>query len=328
MSKSAAIIGAGQIGYAATRAFEHAGYDVRVLARSKPVWSDRDTHFERYVLGEDPAPQVDVVFDTIAYDAPDAARYDPGDVGQLILVSSASVYSDAKNRTLEKASVLGFPDFYGAIPETQPTVGPGPDSYSTRKIAMEYKARDTFKDRATILRPCAVHGPYSRHAREYWFVNRIKDRRRVIPLAFEGESTFHTTSAASIGALAAFLAEEGLGGVWNVADDDAPSVKEIGQTIAAHFGKRVRFFGMDGSPQGSVGRTPWSLPAPFELDTSKAREAGFEDFGYYAETVGEAIEWLRGLAFDDWRKAMPQLSGYPWDLFDYVAEDAFLDGRL
>lgn len=325
MARSVAIIGAGQIGFAAERAFREDGWDVSVLARSAPEWAGRDTRYERYVKGEDPAPRADVVLDTIAYDEADAGRYDPGHVGRLILVSSASVYLDDKNRSLEKASVLGFPDFYGAVPETQATIGPGPETYSTRKIAMEHTARRAFGDAATILRPCAVHGPFSRHAREWWFVNRLKDRRRTIPLAFEGESVFHTTNAGSIGALAAFLADENLGGVWNVADDDAPTVKEIGQTIAAYFGKRVRFYGMEGPPEGSVGRTPWSLPAPFELDTNKAREAGFESFGYYGETVGEAIEWLRSLTFDEWREAMPQLAGYPWDLFDYTAEDRFFD---
>lgn len=35
-------------------------------------------------------------------------------------------------------------------------------------------------------------------------------------------------------------------------------------------------------------------------------------------------EWLADLNPADWRAAFPQLAAYPWDLFDYDAEDRFL----
>ncbi|MGB3470411.1 MAG: hypothetical protein WBA51_06295 [Erythrobacter sp.] len=327
MARSVAIIGAGQIGFGSALAFREAGWDVRVLARSEPEWTGGDIAFERYTAGEDAAPGADVVLDTIAFDEDDIARYDPQRVGRLIAVSSASVYVDYTGRTLDEAAQNGFPDLPDPISEEQMTVRPGPETYSTRKVRMEQAAQRAFGPRATILRPCAIHGPYSRHPREWWFVNRIKDRRRTIPLAFDGNSVFHTTSARSLGRLAAFLAVNELGGVWNAADDDAPSVREIGQAIAAHFGKRIRFYGMDGAPQGSVGRTPWSIPKPFMVDTGKAIEAGFEGFGQYADGIGSTIDWLRSVRSDDWRTAFPQLAAYPWDMFDYTAEDRFFDER-
>jgi len=298
---------------------------VRVLARNDPEWTGADIAFERYTAGEDPTPSADVVLDTIAFDEGDIARCDPDHIGRLIAVSSASVYVDYTGRTLDEPAENGFPDLPDPIPEEQLTVRPGPETYSTRKVRMEQAAQGAFGPRATILRPCAIHGPYSRHPREWWFVNRIKDRRRTIPLAFDGESVFHTTSAGSLGRLTAFLADHELGGVWNAADDDAPSVREIGRAIAAHFGKRIRFYGMDGPPRSSVGRTPWSISKPFMVDTGKAIDAGFEGFGRYADGIATYIDWLRGVPAEGWRTAFPQLAAYPWDMFDYAAEDRFFD---
>ncbi len=323
MTRSVAIIGAGQIGYAATEAFLSNDWNVFLHSRTRPEWLRRAIDFEQYVLGEHPAPQADVVLDTIAFDEDDIARYDPDKVGQLIVISSASVYCEAHGRTLDEAAQNGFPEFGGPITEDQTTVAPGPETYSTRKVRMENMALELFGDRAAILRPCAIYGPHSRHPREWWFVKRMKDRRRVIPLAFEGESQFHTTAAQDIGSLAAFLANESLGGPFNIANDFAPDVKHIGQSIADALEKRVPFHLMEEPPVGTVGRTPWSVPKPFEVCCRKASDAGFDDFSTYDFTMDDAVNWLRNPA--DWRAAFPQLAAYPWDLFDYEAEDRFFE---
>ena len=327
MSGTVAIIGAGQIGYAACEAFLDAGWDVRVLARTEPAWSHGDAEFERYVLGESPAPSADVVLDTIAHDEGDVARYDADAVGRLITISSASVYVDYSGRSLDEASQNGFPNFGEGMTEEQPTVPRGPQTYSTRKVRMEKAALDRFGSRHSNIRPGAVYGPWSRYPREWWFVKRLKDRRRIIPLAFEGESRFHTTSARSIGELARFLAENSRGGTYNIADIDVPTVRDIGRLVAETFGKRVRLYGMEGPPEGSVGRTPSSVPAPFVIDCANAHAAGFDGFTLYRREAAEAINWLRAQRFDDWRTAFPQLAAYPWDLFDYEAEDRFFASR-
>lgn len=325
MTRSVAIIGAGQIGYAAGRAFDWNDWHFSVHSRSKPAWLGQKTErFSEYRLGEHPAPVADVVFDTIAYDAEDIDRYDPDKVGRLIVVSSASVYCDDRGRTLDEAAQNGFPEFEGPITEDQTTVAPGPETYSTRKVRMEQRALELFGERATILRPCAIYGPWSRHPREWWFVKRLLDGRTRIPLAFEGESIFHTTSARSVGSLAAFCAIGRYAGAFNIADDFAPDVKLIGQQIAETLDKRVQFYLLEGAPQGTIGRTPWSIPKPFEISCKRAFKAGFDDFDIYVHP-DETIDWLRELHPSDWRAAFPQLAAYPWDLFDYEAEDALLE---
>ena len=325
MARSVAIVGAGQIGYSAWYCLGDMGHIATVHARSKPTWlAGFDDHFSWYRLDADKAPEAEVVFDTIAFDAEDVERYDPDRVGRLILVSSASVYCDAEGRTLNDAAENGFPEFVRPIAEAQTTVAAGPETYSTRKIRMEERALDLFGDRVTILRPCAVYGAHSRHPREWWFVKRMLDGRPIIPLACGGSSRFQTTNADLIGDFVVATAEKDLAGIYNLADATAATVQEIGETIARMLDADIRFDGFEGYPDHGVGRTPWSVPRPFIIDGTKAkREGGLATVRYEVEAE-EAVRWLQSYNPGDWRAAFPQLAAYPWDLFDYAAEDKVL----
>mgnify|MGYP002780683515 CR=1 FL=1 len=326
MARTVAIVGAGQIGYAAARRFFAAGWDVTVHARSRPKWSRFAEHWRAYDRGNSPPPLADCVIDTIAFDASDVAAYEPGAVGRLIVVSSASVYRDASGRTLDEGRLGGYPEFPGPVCEDHPTVAPGPATYSTRKIQMEQASLARFGAKATILRPCAIYGPWTRHPREWWFVKRLLDGRTRIPLIHNGTSRFQPTDVEKIAATALAAAEQQAGGVFNIADSDCPSVLEIGTTIFACLGREATFMPVAG--EGVIGRSPWSIPGTFAIDGRKAMrlvEAG-ED-ATYADHVGPAVSWLADAPPTDWRAAFPQLAAYPWDMFDYAAEDRFLEGR-
>lgn len=327
MPGTVAIVGAGQIGYAAAQAFARAGWRVEVRARHRPAWSVDGMDFRAYVKGTTIAPRADVVLDTIAFDAEDAGRYDPDRVGRIIVISSASVYRDAAGRTLDEAAANGFPDFPRPIAENQATVSPGPATYSTRKIAMEAATRGRFDDKAVILRPCAIHGAWTRHPREWWFVKRLLDGRTAIPLAYNGTNRFQTTSASMIAEAACAIAQMDVGGTFNVADEDSPTVAQIGHVIAAALGRACDFVPLPGDPLGSVGRTPWSIPAPMVLDTGAVRRSLSLEPGRYADRIPAAVAWLERQAPKNWRAAFPQLAAYPFDLFDYAAEDAAMAGQ-
>ncbi|QUL38415.1 hypothetical protein [Erythrobacter sp. JK5] len=324
MARSVAIIGAGQIGYGAWYCLGDMGHEASVLARSRPDWlTGFEHHFKPYEAGQDAAPEAEIVFDTIAFDAEDIDRYDPDRVGRLIVVSSASVYCDHKGRTLDEAAQHGFPEFDGPISESQSTVEPGSGTYSTRKRRMELRALELFGDRVTILRPCAIYGPYSRHPREWWFVKRLLDGRTQIPLAFEGASQFHTTNADLIGDFVVAVAERDLAGIFNLADATSPTVVEIGRSIAELLDRPVDFVPIAGPPVDNVGRAPWAVPRPFLVDGSKAAKAGQLARIQFDVEAEDTVRWLRDLNPSDWRTAFPQLAAYPWDLFDYKAEDRF-----
>ena len=133
----------------------------------------------------------------------------------------------------------------------------------------------------TILRPGAVSGIGSAHAREWWFVKRIRDRRPAILLAYGGRSRFHTASVANIAALIRLAA--GLAGkrILNIADPEALPVKAIAAEIASacgYSGRLVALPDVDVYPP-PIGRSPWSVQHPFVLDMRAATA-----LGYRAET--------------------------------------------
>jgi nucleoside-diphosphate-sugar epimerase len=155
--------------------------------------------------------------------------------GAFVVISSASIYRDVTGRTLDEARQNGFPDMPNPIPETQPTVDPGPTTYSTRKVALERRLLDHATVPVTILRPCAIHGPGSPLPREWWFVKRILDGREKVPLAYRGTSRFHTSSVINIAALVRTVLEVPGSRVLNIGDPDAPTVAEIASLIGRHL---------------------------------------------------------------------------------------------
>jgi nucleoside-diphosphate-sugar epimerase len=120
---------------------------------------------------------VDALIDCVAYSGDDARTLLAVEkqVGATVAISSSSVYRDESGRTLDEAASTGFPMFDGPIRETNSTVAPGPQTYSTRKAELERVLLDGAKMPVTILRPCAIYGPHSSHPRELWFVKRMLD---------------------------------------------------------------------------------------------------------------------------------------------------------
>jgi len=250
-------------------------------------------------------------------------------VGALVVISSSSVYRDDRGRTLDEARQNGFPELPDPITEHQPTVDPGDATYSTRKVAVEHALLDQATTPVTILRPAAIHGVGSIHPREWWFVKRILDARPFIPIAYAGRSRFHTTAAANIAALTAVALQAPESRILNIADPTAPSVNQIASLIAGHMRYAGRIVPVDGDEfPARIGRTPWSVPRPFVLDTSAATALGYAPATTYADAVGAVCDGLiQDAAGRDWREAFPVLASYPDELFDYAAEDDFLGRR-
>src|SRR5262249_25380254 len=341
MSRHAFIVGGtGQIGRAVTGDLLERGWRVTASHRgnrpmprdliergAKIVIFDRDTPGE---LARALSSGADALIDTIAFH-PDHARQlieVQHNVGTFVVISSSGVYRDALGKTLDEASQNGFPDLPVPISETQPTVDPGPATYSTRKVALERMLLDEAARPVTILRPGAIHGPGS-HIREWWFVKRILDGRKVIPLAYRGTSRFHTTSVANIAALTRVVIDAPANRALNIADPSPPSVAEIAASIAQHMGYEGQIVEVPGEGYpATLGRTPSSVPRPFILDVRAAGELGYYPATTYADAVKLTCNWLVETAADsDWLERSPWFRPPP-DLFDYREEDRLLATRV
>jgi nucleoside-diphosphate-sugar epimerase len=331
--------GNGQIGLATASRMLEAGWSVTLAHRARrgvsldPMPGGADVvsvdREERGALARALGSGADVLIDVVAY-GPEHARQllaVQGAVGALVVVSSASVYRDEKGRTLDEAVDAGFPELPVPISERQPTVEPGPENYSTRKIELECTLLDEAVVPVTVLRPAAISGVGSTHAREWWFVKRVLDRRPVIPIAYRGQSVFHTTSAANIGVLILRAATLSGKRVLNIADPAALPVSDIATCILTRLdysGRLVKLPDEANYPP-RLGWTPWSVQRPFVLDTAAAIALGYRPAATYPETAAHVCEWLVGAtAARDWRELFPTLATYPQDLFDYQREDAAL----
>ncbi len=274
----------------------------------------------------------DVLVDMVAYGTEHARQLISlaGRVGSAVVISSVSVYEDDKGRNFDtQGEPDGFPVYPVPLTEDQRTVRPGDASYSTRKAALEREllaADDRLP--TTLLRAGAIHGPHCQTPRELYFVKRNLDGRTRRILPFGGESRFHPASVHNIAELIRLAAARPGSRVLNAVDPDAPTVAEIAGAIDAVMGVETESVLVDGPPPApTVGDTPWSVPAPVVCAMSAAeRELGYHPVARYAETLPATVAWIeRRLAGRDWREAYPKMFQSYGDLFDYAAEDAWLE---
>ena len=328
--RSALIIGGdGQIGRAVARNLLAYGWDVSLTRRSGgPAPPDLVGRVETLQLDRDVpgalaialAGGADAVIDTVAYDARHAQQWGEvqTNVGALVVISSAAVYRDLEGRSFDQAQGRGFPDFPIPIPEDQPTVEPGSDRYATRKVALEQALLDKMLRPTTILRPAAIHGEGSRKPREWWFLKRILDGRRCIPLAYGGQSRFHTSAAANIAELCRVALERPETRVLNAADPEALTVTQIGEAIASLYGAEIELVTFPGAPERGVGEHPWCVPKPVVLDMRCAEAVGYRPVTGYRESLAEVCRSAERMARDGSHLFSDELG---IEVFDYAAED-------
>ncbi|MFB7917274.1 NAD-dependent epimerase/dehydratase family protein [Streptomyces sp. NPDC056061] len=331
----------GQIGRVAVQALAEDGWEVTAASRGggrDARWDDtvRTAAVDRNEEGALAAALgdgCDVLVDMVAYGG-DHARQLTGladRIGSAVVISSGAVYEDDRGRGFDTQDEPdGAPRYPVPIPETQRTVAPGDTTYATRKVHLErdlLAAADTLP--VTLLRAGAIHGPHCRTPRELYFVKRLLDGRTRRVLAFGGASRFHPVHVSNLAELIRLSARQPGSRVLNGGDPQAPTVAEIGEAVDAVLGRRTETVLMAGAPgEDEVGSTPWSIAHPVVYDmTAAERELGYRPVTDYADSLPETVEWLAGqLDGRDWTEAFPaMLRAYGQQLFDYAAEDAWLE---
>ena len=320
--------GTGQIGRAAARALATDGWAVVAVSRSgtlpeglaelgvQAAQADRAEDVQlRAALGGG----ADVVVDTVAYGREHGEQLNGlADLaGSLVVISSASVYADEEGRALD--GVSDPPQLPVPTLESQRTVKPGEENYSTRKVELEQTLLEGPLP-STLVRPCAIHGPGAQLPRELFFVKRAVDGRRRVALAWNGESRFHTTSVPNLAELIRLAANRPGDRALNAGDPDPPTTLEICGTIGdalAHEFEPVLL------PADEYDN-PWAVPFPLVVEMSAAeRELGYRPVTTYPEAVRETCAWL----VDELERGRSWEGTYLEGMLDYAAEDAALASR-
>lgn len=341
MTRRAVILGGtGQLGAATARTLLDEGWSVTIAHRGERslehgALADAETvRLERSDLDAVAGlcRGADLVLDCLAFAPADAEAHGRlvGDVGSVVVISTASVYLGDNGTYLDIAtSADDFPVFPVPVAESHPTIEADDDlGYSAQKAALERALLAIDGLPVTILRPGAIHGPHSLALREWFFVKRALDGRTHVPLAHLGESRFSTSASVNVAELVRLAGEHPGQRVINAVDDPAPTVLEIGQAVFAHLGHAPEFVLLEGAPVDGVGGHPWAVPRPLVLSMEAARSAlGYEPVGSHRATIGSAIDWMLDAVRDaDWRERFPALAtrygASEW--FDYDAEDQLL----
>lgn len=330
--------GTGQIGRATARAFLADGWEVTLAGRDAahmpPELAAAGARFTAADRGDDASlaaalgEGADVVLDCIAFTAEDAQRLIRlrQGIGLLVAVSSASVYRDAAGRSLDEATGADdFPRLRVPIYEGNPTVPAGDATYSTSKVAVEQALLGSDL-RTTVLRPCAIHGPGTRFSREWHFVKRVLDGRRVVVLAERGASRFHTTAVENLAELVRLAARRPARRVLNCGDPEPPTVAEISRVVSAALDHEFLEVLLPGAAPSEALSNPWAVPRPFVVGMATAEiDVGYKPVTTYARSVEATCRWLvEATAGRDWREVLPRSARHMRDGFDYPAEDEFL----
>jgi nucleoside-diphosphate-sugar epimerase len=323
--------GTGMIGRAAARALVADGWEVVAVSRAgtlpdglaelgvEAAVADREDDAQlRAALGAG----ADVVLDTVAFTREHGKQLNglAGLAGSLVVISSASVYADDDGRTLDEANDEGdFPRMPVPIPETQRTAEPGDETYSTRKAELEQTLL-AGPVPATLVRPCAIHGPGAKLPRELFFVKRARDGRREVALAWKGDSRFHTTSVANLAELIRLAAAQPASRTLNAGDPDPPTTLEICGAIGRALDHEFEpvLLAEDAFDN------PWAVPRAFVVSMEAAeRELGYRPLTTYPEAVRETCAWVVG-ELDQGRSWE---GTYLEAMLDYDAEDEALRSR-
>jgi nucleoside-diphosphate-sugar epimerase len=326
--------GSGQTGRALIPRLQQRGWDVVVGSRGRHelapgvehVKLDRaDTDALRQAVGNG----ADVLVDFVAFEREHAEQLLAlgESIGSLVVISTASVYTDREGRTFDKADTPEeFPRFPVPISERdQPTVAPGDASYSTKKAAIEQVLLDQDALPATLIRAGAIYGPGG-SVREWYFVKRVLDERRCVLLGNRGQSRFHPISTDNLAELIWLAAEHPGRRVVNAGDPGPPTLLEISRAIAAALGHEWTEVLLP--TLGEPCETPWSTPRPVVLDmTEAAFEVGYRPVTTYGRAVPATCAWLVEATKErPWEELMPRMAEYLKDAFDYAAEDDVLRG--
>jgi nucleoside-diphosphate-sugar epimerase len=316
------------IGRAAARALAEDGWEVVAVSRSgtlpeglaqlgvESVVADRaDDAQLRAAIGSG----ADVVYDSVAMHREHGEQLNAleGLVGSLVVISTASVYADDEGRAFDGAGGE-LPRLPVPIRETQRTAEPGDATYSTQKAELEQTLlRGPLP--STLIRACAVYGPGAKNPRELFFVKRAVDGRRRVALAWNGESRFHTVSAANLAELIRLAAAQPGRRVLNGGDPDPPSTLEICHAIGAAVEHEFEPVLLPADEFDN----PWGVPSSSPLIVSMEaaeRELGYRPVTTYPEAVKETCAWLVG----ELQRGRSWEGSYIEATLDYAVEDAVL----
>lgn len=243
-----------------------------------------------------------------------------GRVGQFVSVGGFPGYRGYMNAPLFAPPGLPLP-----TREDAPRVeDPSEDEKGYRIARTEERLFDAQPD-ATHFRYPWVYGPRQPAPREWSIVRRILDGRRRIIVAEDGlslSSFGYVENLAHALLLAIDQPEKARGRVYNAADQEVLSIRQVIETIAASMGHALEIVSLPWAiawPARPLVAQPWTTHRV--VSTARIeQELGYRDVVPPREALARTADWLA--------KNRPEPGGMEemvlQDPFDYAAEDQLI----
>ena len=243
--------------------------------------------------------------------------------GRLISVGGVPAYRGWMNAWLHEPNGLPVP-----IGEDAPTVAvPEEDEKGYRIVRTEQAVFAAHPD-ATHFRYPYVYGPYQLIPREWIIVRRILDRRSRIVVADDGLTLHHygyTENIAHALMLALDQPEASAGKIFNVADEEVLSVRQVIEIVASALDHTFEVVSMPydlAVPARPLLAQP--LPTHRVLDLTRLRsDLGYHDLVAPREALARTARWLVANPLHGTTEEMTLT-----DPFDYAAEDRLVEAWL
>ncbi len=261
-------------------------------------------------LDDLPADGWDAVVDTSGY-LPRFVRASAqrlAGAGRYAFVSSVSVYDEAHPAPDESAPVAGIP------PDLDPEMGSVDGrSYGPYKAACEAAVRETFGDRALIVRPGLIVGPYDPTDRFTYWPERFLSEGDVLAPA-PAQRAVQFVDVRDVAAFTVRALEDGRGGNVNVTSPpDAVTMGEVVYGSRAASESEADVAWVDETFLEREGVEPWtglplwlpeSLGLPGLTNANVDRALGWGmTLRPLATTIADTLAWVRTLPRDRERKA-------------------------
>lgn len=232
-----------------------------------------------------------------------SAEFFENRIGRYLFVSSISVYRDFSREGLceEDAVEMSGTDLSDTEEINAETYGP-------LKSACERIVLDSFVDRATILRPGLIVGPYDPTDRfTYWPVQFHRRRRVIAPEQTDNPAQW--IDARDLAQFALKLLDESMGGVFNAVGPGTrtpfAAILEACQRSVRH---RVEILRLSDAEIDALGLEAWNdFPAWISkdsemrgvtrIDNSKAITEGLK-FRNLDDTVADTLDWFQEQCVD------------------------------
>ena len=252
------------------------------------------------------------------------AEVTAGRVGRFVSVGGVPAHRGWMNPWLYEPAGLPVP-----VGEDGPTVADEAEDQKGYRVARTEEAVFAHHPDAAHFRYPYAYGPYQLVPREWSIVRRILDGRRRIVVADDGLTLHHhgyTVNLAHAVLLAIDQPDAAAGQVFNAADEEVLTVRQVVELVAAALGHELELVSMPydlAVPARPLLAQP--LPTHRVLDLTRIRSAlGYRDVVPAREAVAHTARWLAD--HPPARGAQEEM--VLTDPFDYAAEDELMDAWL